>query len=146
MIATAEHAREWFTCAYDLFDRLPGADAREARDTVWNVSDALADDATPEECQRAHEAVTELVRTRYATPERVRSAITDVVREQSEYADEYDLATPADHVAHVRNTVNLPGVHAIGAIPVDYAGTSTDRAYVVVLVADDAMISEALGK
>jgi hypothetical protein len=148
MIATAEYAREWFTCAYDLFDRLPGADAREARDTVWSVSDALADDATPEECTEAFERVRELVQSRYLTTDRVARAILILARDYvaDGVAEEMSLLTPTDHVDYARNVLTLPGQRTMGGYPIDYQGSDSDIAFVTVVAATDAMISEALGK
>lgn len=144
---TPDDVRDWTSCAYDLFDRLPGEAARVARDRVWRVSDMLPDDATPGSCETAHDAVTAIVRREYLTTDRVASAILIVMRDYvaDGIAEEFGFMVPGDYVAYARDVLTLPGRFVPGGHPVEYAGSDSDIAFATVIAAPDDMIAAALG-
>lgn len=144
-IVMADYLREWSSCAVDMFDRVSDV---VSRDRVARIADGIGDDATSEECDAAHDAITEIVRAEYVTPGRLADAIASIVRDYDAdgVAEECELSTPAECVDYARNVLVLPGRRAIGGYPIDYAGTESDAAYVVVVVASSDAIDAALGR
>lgn len=65
-------------------------------------------------------------------------AVALVVEDQRSSEDAEDGATDADIIAHVRNTVTLPGVHAVGGWPIEDMEDALTAAYVLVVATTDA--------
>lgn len=58
--------------------------------------------------------------------------------------DAIGLASPAECVAYARDTLTLPGTHAIGAYPIEDMGDIESAAFIAVVSASDDAIRATL--